>query len=307
MSRGVGTVMKISTFKYYIMDALKSLKRNKTVSIASIATVAATLFILGVFLLIVFNVNSGMEVIGSKLQVKIYIEDEITISDKSAIERAIDDVQGVTNVKFETKDDALETVKKQFGEDSKALVEGLEKTNPFPNAYVVSVEKPEIVTNVVEAAEGLSGVEKINDVREIVDKVIKITNSIKVIGFALFIILISVSLFLIGNTIKLTVYSRKKEIGIMKYVGATDWFIRWPFIIEGMMLGISGAIVSIGVLYYVYRMAFQKSAQTLLEFSGFTLINPHFILSTTLWQFMLGGLLIGAIGSVLSIRKFLIA
>jgi cell division transport system permease protein len=307
MSRGVGTVMKISTFKYYIMDALKSLKRNKTVSIASIATVAATLFILGVFLLIVFNVNSGIKVIGSKLQVKIYIKDEISISDKSAIERAIDDVQGVTDVKFETKADALETVKKQFGEDSKALVEGLEKTNPFPNAYVVSVEKPEIVTDVVKAATGLSGVEKINDVREIVDKVIKITNSIKVVGFVLFIILISVSLFLIGNTIKLTVYSRKKEIGIMKYVGATDWFIRWPFIIEGMMLGISGAIVSIGVLYYVYRMAFQKSAQTLLEFSGFTLINPHFILSTTLWQFMLGGLLIGAIGSVLSIRKFLIA
>jgi cell division transport system permease protein len=93
----------------------------------------------------------------------------------------------------------------------------------------------------------------------------------------------------------------------MKYVGATDWFIRWPFIIEGMMLGVSGAIVSIGLLYYVYRMAFQKSAQALLEFSGFTLINPHFILSTTLWQFMLGGLIIGAIGSVLSIRKFLIA
>ena len=295
--------MKISTIKYYIVDALRSLKRNKTVSMASVATVAATLFILGVFLLIVFNVNAGVQELGSKLEVKIYLKDDLTISDKAAIERALNGVEGVSNIKFEDKGDALEKVKKQFGEDSKLLVQGFEKENPFPNAYVVRVEKPEVVNNVVKAAEGLSGIEKIKDVREIVDKIIKITNTLKVIGLALFVILISVSLFLIGNTIKLTVYSRKKEIGIMKYVGATDWFIRWPFIIEGMILGMAGAVISTGALYYVYRLVFQKFANALL---GFTLLNPHFILSTTLWQFMLGGLFIGAIGSIISIRKFLI-
>lgn len=307
MSRGVGMVMKINTFKYYIMDALKSLKRNKTVSLASVATVAATLFILGVFLLIVFNVNAGVKVIGSKLEVKIYLKEDLTISEKSTIERILNDVQGVSDINFETKEDALEKVKKQFGEDSKELVKGFEKKNPFPNAYVVSVERPEVVSEVVKAAEGLSGIEKIKDVREIVDKIIQITDTLKIIGLGLFLILISVSLFLIGNTIKLTVYSRKKEIGIMKYVGATDWFIRWPFIIEGMMLGISGAIVSTVALYYIYKMIFNKFANALIEFLGFTLINPQFILSTILWQFMLGGLIIGAIGSVISIRKFLIA
>lgn len=295
--------MKINTVKYYIVDALKSLKRNKTVSMASVATVAATLFILGVFLLIVFNVNAGIQELGSKLEVRIYLKDDITISDKSALERALNNVQGVSEIKYETKSDALEKVKKQFGEESKGLVQGFEKENPFPNAYIVRVEKPEVVNNVVKAAQGLSGIEKIKDVRDIVEKIIKITNTLKIIGFALFVILISVSLFLIGNTIKLTVYSRKKEIGIMKYVGATDWFIRWPFIIEGMILGISGAIISTGILYYVYKMVFGKFANALL---GFTLINPHFILSTTLWQFMLGGLFIGAIGSIISIRKFLI-
>lgn len=295
--------MKISTVKYYIIDALRSLKRNKTVSLASVATVAATLFILGVFLLIVFNVNAGIQELGSKLEVKIYLKDDLTISDKSAIERALNNVDGVSNIRFEDKSDALEKVKKQFGEESKDLVQGFEKENPFPNAYIVRVEKPEVVNNVVKAAEGLSGIDKIKDAREIVDKLIKIINTLKIIGFALFVILISVSLFLIGNTIKLTVYSRKKEIGIMKYVGATDWFIRWPFIIEGMILGMVGAMISTGILYYVYRMIFQKFANALL---GFTLMNPHFILSTTLWQFMLGGLLIGAVGSINSIRKFLI-
>jgi len=303
MSREEDTVMKINTVKYFVVDALKSLKRNRTVSIASVATVAATLFILGVFLLIVFNVNAGVEELGSKLEVKIYLKDDITISDKSAIERALSGVEGVTDTKFEDKSDALEAVKKQFGKDSKSLVQGFEKTNPFPNAYIVRVEKPEIVNNVVKATEGLKGIEKIKDVREVVDKIIKITNTLKIIGFALFAILISVSLFLIGNTIKLTVYSRKKEIGIMKFVGATDWFIRWPFIIEGMMLGVSGAIISTGVLYYVYRIVFLKYTSAIL---GITLMNPQFILSTTLWQFILGGLFIGAIGSVISIRKFLI-
>ena len=265
MSKGVDTVMKISTIKYYFVDALKSLKRNRTVSIASIATVAATLFILGVFLLIVFNVNAGVKELGSKLQVKIYLKDDLTIGDKSTIEKALNNVQGVSDIKYEDKSDALEKVKKQFGEDSKSLVQGFEKKNPFPNAYVVSVEKPEIVNNVVKAAEGLKGIEKIKDVREIVDKIIKITNTLKIVGLALFVILISVSLFLIGNTIKLTLYSRKKEIGIMKFVGATDWFIRWPFIIEGMMLGVSGAIISTGILYYAYRMIFLKYTNAIIR------------------------------------------
>jgi len=295
--------MKISTIKYFIIDALKSLKRNKTVSIASVATVAATLFILGVFLLIVFNVNAGVQELGAKLEVKIYLNDSVTISDKSAIERALNNVKGVTEVRFEDKTDALNKVKQQFGSDSKSLVQGFEKTNPFPNSYVVRVDKPEVVSSVVKAATGLKGIEQIKDVRDVVNKIIKITDTLKIIGFVLFVILISVSLFLIGNTIKLTVYSRKKEIGIMKFVGATDWFIRWPFIIEGMLLGISGAIISTGVLYYAYRLVFLKYTSAIL---GVTLMNPQFILSTTLWQFMLGGLIIGAIGSSISIRKFLI-
>jgi len=305
MSREEDTVMKISTIKYFIMDALKSLKRNKTVSLASVATVAATLFILGVFLLIVFNVNAAVKEVGAGLEVKVYLKDNVTISEKSAIERALNDVQGVTEVKFEDKTDALNKVKKQFGSENKSLAQGFENKNknPFPTAYIVKVEKPEVVSNVVKAATGLKGIDQINDVRDLVSKIIKITNTLKVIGFVLFVILISVSLFLIGNTIKLTVYSRKKEIGIMKFVGATDWFIRWPFIIEGMILGISGAIISTGVLYYAYRLVCIKFTSVIL---GVSLMNPQFILSTVLWQFMLGGLVIGAIGSSISIRKFLI-
>jgi len=295
--------MKINTIKYFIIDALKSLKRNKTVSLASVATVAATLFILGAFLLIVININAGIQGLGAKLEVQIFLHDNVSISDKSAIERDLNNVKGVTEVRFENKADALNKAKQQFGSDSKSLTQGLEKGNPFPSSYVVRVDKPEVVSSVVKATTGLKGIEQINDVRDIVNKMIKINDTLKIIGLVLFVILISVSLFLIGNTIKLTVYSRKKEIGIMKFVGATDWFIRWPFIIEGMLLGVSGAIISTGVLYYAYRLVFLKSNSVIL---GVTLMNPQYILSTILWQFMIGGLVIGSIASSVSIRKFLI-
>ena len=172
--------MKISTIKYFITDALKSIKRNKTVSIASVATVAATLFILGVFLLIVFNVNAGVKELGAKLEATIYLKDNITISQKSAIEKSLNGVAGVTSVTYEDKTDALQKVKKQFGPDSKSLVQGFDKSNPFPTAYVVKVENPEIVSTVVKSVTGLKGIEKINDGREIVDKIINITNTIKV-------------------------------------------------------------------------------------------------------------------------------
>ena len=141
MSKGEDTVMKISTVKYFVVDALKSLKRNSTVSLASVATVAATLFILGVFLLIVFNVNAGVEELGSKLQVKIYLKDDLTIGDKSAIEKTLNNVQGVSEIKYEDKADALEKVKKQFGEDSKSLVQGFEKKESFSKCICCKCKK----------------------------------------------------------------------------------------------------------------------------------------------------------------------
>lgn len=119
---------------------------------------------------------------------------------------------------------------------------------------------------------------------------------------ALFAILIGVSLFLIGNTIKITVYSRRKEIGIMKYIGATDWFIRWPFIIEGMIIGLVGSIVGCILLYYGYSIVYTKASATLFLVK---FIHPSYVLTTISWQFLLMGMLIGSIGSILSIRKFL--
>lgn len=302
MSKGVDTNMKISTFKYFTVDATKSLSRNKTLSFASVATVAAALFIFGIFMLGALNVNEGIEEIGSKLEVKIFLDDDISISDKSSLEKVIKNIEGVNGIKYENKREALEKVKGQLGENSDDLVEGFEERNPFPNSYIVKVEKPEYVSSVVEKVTGLSGVEKVRDAREVVEKIIKITESIKWIGYVIFAILFFVSLFLIGNTIKLTVFSRKREIGIMKYVGATDWFIRWPFIIEGVIIGIIGSLLSSVVLYYIYNVIYLKAAEQLIMMQ---LVTPAYILGNLMWKFIFVGAVIGAFGSIISIRRFL--
>ncbi|MBD5637121.1 ABC transporter permease [Clostridium botulinum] len=294
--------MKISTLKYFVVDSIKGLRRHKTLSTASIATVAATLFILGVFLLSIMNVKQAVTEVESKVEATIVLKDNIKTEQEKAIKDKINSITGVEKVSYESKKDALNKFKKQLGEDNKSLAEGLEKENPLPNSIIVRVEKPELVSKVVGSIKNMEGIDQIKDGKEIVDKITKITNTLKWMGLVLFLILIGVSLFLIGNTIKITVYSRKREIGIMKYIGATDWFIRWPFVFEGIIIGILGAIIAILLLYYGYKGVYTKASAGLIFVN---LLNPGYVLSSILWIFVLVGIVIGAVGSILSIRKFL--
>lgn len=294
--------MRISTGKFFIIDALKSFKRNKTVSLAAAATVAATLFILGVFVLTLANVNKGILEVESKVEAKVILKDNITMLQQRDLEKKIKEVDGVSEVTYESKAQAMEKFKTQLGEQNKSLVEGLDKDNPMPNSFIIKVEKPEIISEVVKHIKDSEGIESIKDAREIIDKLTSITKTLKWVGSIIFVILIGVSLFLIGNTIKLTVYSRRREIGIMKYIGATDWFIRWPFIIEGVIIGIMGAIFADAILYYLYRVVYVKASSGLIIMQ---LIEPQYVLTNILGLFILAGAFIGSIGSIISIRKFL--
>jgi cell division transport system permease protein len=296
--------MRASTIKHFTADASKSLVRNKTLSIASIATVATTLFILGIFLLVVFNVDQGINKLGSQFEVKVYMDEDITITDKKALAVKINKMEGIAEVKEETKADALERFKEMVGDDEKYknVIEDFKTNNPLPESYIIRVEKPENVDKVLNELTEQAGVSDIVSAKDTVEKVVNITNSIKWAGLAIFILLFFVSLFLIMNTIKLTVFSRKREIGIMKYVGATDWFIRWPFIIEGIIIGLLGSLIASGILYYVYKLIVTKMSNNFLMF---TMIEPMYIIKTLLWQFTLGGIVIGIFGSIISVRKFL--
>ncbi|MEG0307814.1 MAG: permease-like cell division protein FtsX [Clostridium sp.] len=295
--------MKFDSLKYSFKEAFKSITRNKTLSIASIATVTATLFILGVITLTVANVNKAVTQLGSMVEVRIYLEDNISDTDKSAIENKIKAVEGITSISFQSKEDALSDVRNQLDDESGELSAGFEDKNPFPASFTVNVKEPVIVDQVVDGVKDMSGIEEIKDARELIAKISNLTNSVKLVAVIAFVVFILISLFLIGNTIKITVFTRKKEIGIMKYVGATDWFIRWPFIIEGVMLGVIGAFMSVILLNICYAIIVSKlSADTLF---GFSLVGISYIWKVVIWEFLICGLFIGSMGSIISMRKFL--
>ena len=300
--------MKLNSFLYFIADAFKSLKRNLTISIASAATVLTTLVVLGAFLITAVNVNMGVQDVQNKVEIKVFLNNDITTAQQSAVEAKIKSVQGVTGVEYETKAQALVNFKKQF-EDDKEILEGYNETNnPLPNSFIVKLSQPEVADTVQKAltpdGKLMEGINQIGNDQEMIKTITSFAHTVKWVGLILFIVLIGVSLFLIINTIKITVYSRRREIGIMKFVGATDWFIRWPFVIEGIVIGLVGSILAVGIIYGVYSWLFNSAIQG-GGFYAAEFVHPSYVLTTISWQFIGAGIIIGAVGSIISLRKFL--
>lgn len=295
--------MRINTITYYIKDAFISLKRNKTISIASVITVLITFFVLGIFMLVASNINKGIDSVQNKVEIKVFLKDDIKLIDQREIEIKLREIDGVKDVIYSSKEDEYRNFQETTNEGEGLLKGYTFDNNPFQAAFTVKLDSPEYASNVSEGIKDFEGVDSIQDQQELVDKVVGIVKGVKVVGGVLFVILVGVSIFLIMNTTKLTVYSRRREIGIMKFVGATDWFIRWPFVIEGMVIGLVGSLLSCVALFFAYRGVFSWIASQL---SFVSIVNPAYVLSTLLWQFVIGGIVVGGTASVIALRKFLI-
>ncbi|ACD53318.1 ABC transporter permease [Clostridium botulinum] len=295
--------MRINTFTYFIKDAFTSLKRNRTISFASILTVLITFFVLGIFILLAGNVNQAISSVQDKVDLKVFLKDDIKLIDQREIELKLRELEGVKDVVYESKEEAYKTVQQTTSENEGLLQGYTLEHNPFPASFTVKLESPEYAENISQALDGFTGVEKIDNQKKVVDGIVKLVKGINVVGGALFIVLVGVSIFLIMNTTKLTVYSRRREVGIMKFVGATDWFIRWPFIIEGMVIGVLGSTLSCIVLFFTYKGVFSWIASMMMFV---TLVPPMYILKVMLLEFVIGGILVGGIASASALRKFLI-
>lgn len=296
-------MMKINTVNHFISTAFKSLKRNKTICFASIITVLITFFVLGVFVLVTKNVGLALDDVQSKVELKVFLKDDIKLVEQREVEIKLNELPGVKEVHYESKDEAFKNFEEST-KDNKGLLEGYSlQKNPFPASFVVKLDDASYAKSVSDAVKDLAGVESIGNQQDLINTITKVVNGVKVLGAVLFIILVGVAVFLIMNTTKLTVYSRRREVGIMKFVGATDWFIRWPFIIEGMIIGLIGSLLSTGLVFLLYKGAVSWIAGKMLYVS---LIPVSYVGTTLLWQFAVGGLVIGGISSYASLRKFLI-
>jgi len=304
MREGVGIIMKINTLRYFTSDASKSLSRNKTLTFASIATVTTTLLIFGLFLMVALNVRMFMDQIGSTLEIRVALEDNITFEQKNDLSAAIKNSVGFKEIEEISKVEGQNAFIESHGDDAdeaRKLFEDFLEVNPFPVVLVIKTEDSSYIDGIVDNIKDFEGIYDITTAKDVIEKITKITSVMKISAIVIFVLLFIVSIFLIMNTIKLTVYSRKKEINIMKYVGATDWFIRCPFIIEGIIIGLVGSVISLIILYGFYVLIYDMLRNIL--FISFA--TPNVILKSMVWQFILGGIFIGSFGSVLSIRRFL--
>ncbi len=233
--------MNFRILKNIIKQGFQGVWRNRGMGLASISSITAVLIILGIVLIMVLSINNVVIDTKSRFdEVQIFLEDEITDEQLARIENEAKNTQGVLSVVFQSKEQALETMKKQWEEDA-YLLEGLE-TNPLPNSLIVQLKDIEYADLVVDKVSGFQGIEEIKYNKDIIDKLILFSNYIRAGGLVIVAILILVSIFIISNTIKITVTARRREIDIMKYVGATNGYIRGPFIIEGLVFGLIGAI-----------------------------------------------------------------
>ncbi|MCH3950682.1 MAG: permease-like cell division protein FtsX [Acidaminococcus sp.] len=293
--------MRFSTKWYYLKETFKSIKRNSLMSIASISTVALSILVLGLFLVMVLNVNNIARYLENQVQVTVYMEDSANAAQRRQVEQKLKLTQGVMEVKAVTKEQALKKFKERLREQQK-LLDALGEENPFPYSFEVKVDKPERIQQIVPEIENMPGVETAKFGQEVVKHIFQLTRILRLGGILLIVMLAIATLFIISNTIRITVFARRREVSIMKFVGATNWFIRWPFLLEGMIMGFIGALIASAALYEIYETVQAKIYATLAFFP----LLP-------LWPFMgylcaclvLVGTFIGAAGSAISLRKFL--
>lgn len=301
--------MRISTIGYSAKQGVKNIGRNKMFSLASIATMSACIFIFGLFFSIIMNFQYIVHKAEESVAITVFFEEEVTEMQIENIGKKLEEQEGVRDVNYVSADDAWEKFQKDyFGEDAEYLAEGFKDDNPLSTSdnYEVYLDDVSKQSDIVEYAESLTGVRIVNKS----DVVANTLNSVnKLVWYASVIligILVAISVFLISNTVTMGIAVRKEEIAIMKYIGAKDSFVRMPFIIEGVLIGLVGAAIPLVALYFMYN----KAIEFILE--KFSLLNNILeflpvmeVYKTLLPAGLLLGIGIGFVGSTFTIRKHL--
>ncbi len=296
--------MKLRTGKFFIREGFRSLKRNSTMSAAAITSVIAALLVIGIFFIIVINIDYAATKLESQIEMMVYLEDGLSENIIDTMETEIRSINGVKSVEFISKDTALNNLEKNWGENS-YLLEGLEGDNPLPDAFLITLSDPSDASGVALSVSSISNIEKVVYGKEELANLLNATYVMRMSSVVIILILLFISIFIIANTIKLTLYARRREIGIMKYVGATDWFVRMPFIIEGIVVGMIGAVVSTVILGAGYYYCSDLVKNQMIGFMSISLIPFNQIIVSMVILLIIVGVVIGAVGSLISVRKFI--
>jgi len=295
--------MKFRTLKRHLREGFKSIYRNGWMTVASAGAVTVTLILVAVFLAVILNLNEVANKIEADVEIRVLIDRTANEEEVKELREEISEVKGIEQILFASKDDELASLVESMGEEGQSWLL-FEQDNPLHHAYIVRSKSPDDIEKIATEIEGLDNVAEINYGKDFVERLFQFNKYARNIGLVLVVSLVLTAIFLISNTIKITIMARSTEIGIMKLVGATNGFIRWPFFIEGMLLGILGSLIPIVLIITGYHYL-DTNVRSQITFSFFDLLpfNPF------AWQLsfiiLVIGTFIGMWGSVMSIRKFL--
>lgn len=291
-------------FKYFFAQAKKNIIRNGLMSVASLFTIVCCLFILGLFIILSLNVSSVTDQIKDQCEIQVFLEDGVS---QERVEAIFEEIRATDNIKqaeIYTKEQMLEEVKETMFEGRADLMEGFgEEDNPFSDSYKIILTDISKASQTASALEQIENVEKVTNKQNIVNIVISASRAVKRASIIIMVLLFVIAVVIISNTVRLTVFNRRKEINIMKYIGATDRFIRIPFLFEGVMIGFLGALVSLALMCGAYGLLGKYIAS-----SGFELFQIVPLKQVAVWLavvFAVVGGLIGAAGSAVSMKKYL--
>lgn len=290
-----------SSIRYFWSEALKSLFRNRFMTIASILTVTLSMFILGMFLCVVFNIDHAATYLESQVEMSIYLKEDLTTPQVMEVGKHLKALPGVESVSFVNKDEALAQFKEQLGEQA-GILEAV-NGNPLPASYSLSFDTPTHLKQAAVIVSEYKTVESVQYGQDIIEQLYKVAQFIRIAGAVIIVFLAGAELFIISNTIRLTVFARRREIQIMKYVGATNGFIRWPFIYEGVVIGIIGSGIASIFIWEGYQLVLAKINEAGLVFLPLMRVYP-FMMYIVL-SLLIAGVFIGALGSAISLRKYM--
>lgn len=291
-------------FLYTLKQSFLQVFRNRAMSLASIFAITAMLIILSVFFILVININTAAQAIKNDYDsIEVFMEEEATKADANKIIHEMKNWDGVADAYYKTKDEALADFRTRWG-DNAYLLDSLTE-NPLPNSVVIMISDLNEAEDIAKQAGGYDGVEDVKFYKDTVDKLLKATKFIQIAAVVVMIFLIIVSVVVVSNTIKLTVLNRSNEINIMKYIGATNWFIRGPFLGEGIIIGVIAAAISVGLSALMYSELVKAIGEQIFSILSVPMVPVGFLVLNFALIFLALGVSIGACGSIVSMRKFL--
>ena len=292
--------MKMQSFRYIAPQCLKSMRNNGWMTFAAIVTITIALFLCSSFWMLLRNLDANAVNIEQDVRVAVYLNRNLTITDRMEVEQQLRWIDGIATVEFVSRDEGIKGLQDRYGGSD--LVESLGGVNPLPDMYYITAQNTDMVSLVRDAAAKIEGVDEAKYGEETVEKLFTLTGTMRKVGIAIMLLLALSAVILIAMATRLTIQTRKKEIMVMKWVGATNAFIRWPFFLEGMILGVAGAVIALVVMLSLYTGAVDYVGETI----AFVQVLPLAEVWAEAALFTLAsGLLLGALGSFIPLAKFL--